>query len=367
LDLTSKFSFGVNIDDSWRYAGFPEPRSIIIPHLLSVSLPEGRFRDRIDDAEILAHREGLPQKIGARASLALADAMEDVRADFVRCWFAWSFFEPKPVPASDVQKMADTGYKAYPMDSFVDTLTDRGIGVIPVLACGYKRMLPKGLSVDSDPTLYLRRAYAHARLVVRRYKGKVKYWQIENEPDWWTEHEAAGWRSGASWVSKTFRNDLLRLLSEAVHEEDPSARAIINLEADRPITNIGEYSANCDMVGLDFYPNYKAADPIDVGRFKQATEYAKRAGKPTFIAETGYPSGPLLLGYSQQKQARYIEAACRESFALDSVNAVGIWRYIDTAWKSFPDQENHFGMIDAKGGPKESWTKFGSVVRELKG
>ncbi len=368
MDLTHRFSFGVNIDDSWRYAGVKEPKSIIFPHLLSISLPEGRFLDKLEEAEIRAHGDAEPGTEAARASLALADNLRSAGVDFVRCWFSWRFFEPEAVPAASVDRLAEEGYPDYPMDSFVGAMSAQGISVVPVLACGYQRMLPRGLSADSDPTLYLRRAGVHARLVVRRYKDRVKNWQIENEPNWWEMHETAGWRKGASWVgSRSFRDDLLRTLNDAVHEEDPSARTIINLEADRPIRTIAEFAEECDAVGLDFYPNYKAADPINLSALRASAGYAKSAGKPVFIAETGYPSGPSFLGYSGQKQAQYVELALKEALATDEINAIGIWRYIDTSWRSFPEQENHFGLIDEKSGPKEAWYRFAQVIKELKG
>jgi hypothetical protein len=367
VDLTTRFGFGINVDDSWRYAGAKEPKSIIFPHLLSISLPEGRFLDKLEEMQIRMHGDEEPKAASARAAVALADNLENVGADFVRCWFSWRFFEPRPAPASSLDELAEAGYPEYPMDDLVDTLTGRGIDVIPVLVCGYQRMLPDGLFVDSDPTQYIRRAGIHARLLVRRYKSKLKHWQIENEPNWWEMHEAAGWRRGASWVgSKVFRDDLLKVLNEAVHEEDRGARTIINLEADGPITDVNSFARHCDMLGLDFYPNYKAAEPVNVSVFGTAGEYARASGKPVFIAETGYPSGPALLGYSKQKQAQYVEEAVREAFAKDEINAVGIWRYIDTAWRCFPDQENHFGLIDREGRPKDAWYTLGKVVKSLR-
>jgi hypothetical protein len=318
--------------------------------------------------EIFAHGDVEPKTASERAAVALAGNLQSVGADFVRCWFSWRFFEPRPVPASALDELAESGYAEYPMDDFVNTLTSRGIDIVPVLACGYQRMLPENLSVDSDPTLYLRRVGVHARLLVRRYKGKIKHWQIENEPDWWDMHVAGGWRHGVSWLeSGAFREDLLGVLENAVREEDPNARVIVNLEADRPVTNIDLFAKHCDLIGLDFYPNYKAAEPINVSVFRTATEYARLSGKPMLIAETGYPSGPALLGYSRLKQAKYVEAAMKEAFAEDRLRAVGIWRYMDTAWRSFPEQENHFGLIDEKSGPKDAWYAFGEVVKTLRG
>jgi hypothetical protein len=196
----------------------------------------------------------------------------------------------------------------------------------------------------------------------------VKHWQIENEPNWWEMHELGGWRHGVSWVeSGAFREDLLGVLGNAVREEDPRARVMINLEADRPIKEIDSFAKHCDLIGLDFYPNYRAAEPINVSGFGMANEYARLSERPVLIAETGYPSGPSLLGYSKLKQAQYVEAALKEAFTEDKISAIGIWRYMDTAWRSFPEQENHFGLIDAKSGPKDAWHAFGEKAKTLRG
>lgn len=365
FDLTKRFSFGLNLDDSWRYAGFAEPKSIIIPHLLSLSLPEGRVLDELDEAVVRSHGQQEPGSEAQRAVLALADILQDLRVDFVRCWFPWRFFEPKPVDENELGSLLESSYREWPFDFLVNTLYERGIGVVPVVACGYNRMLPEGLTPDKDARLYVQRAVVHARLLVRRYKGKVKFWQIENEPDWWAEHEAGGWRSGGRWLDpRGFRDWLLRDLNEAVHAEDPSASTIINLEADAAKVDPSEFAVSCDILGLDFYPNYRASVPIDVSVFRRTDAY-KRAGKPLIISETGYPSGPGMLGYSPERQAEYVVAACREANALD-YNAVGIWRYVDTSNRSFPEQENHFGLIDAGGRGKPALKALADTIGSLR-
>src|SRR5207245_9790367 len=81
---------------------------------------------------------------------------------------------------------------------------------------------------------------------------------------------------------------------------------------------------------------------------------------------TGEPSGPSFLGYSAERQGDYVASACRAAHQLDGVTGIGIWRYIDTAWRSFPPQENHFGLFDNKGSLKPAWTEFSKVIKELK-
>ncbi len=355
------------MDDPWRYSGIEAPRSIIIPHLLSVSLPEGKILDTADDLEISQRGEVEPKTVAGRASLALAENLVQAKVDFVRCWFPWKFFEAAPVREEQLGQLLERSYSKWPLDDFVNVLTAHGIGLVPVLACGYQRMLPQGLEPDPNRGLYLKRASIHARLLVRKYKDRVKCWQIENEPNWWAEHAAAGWRSGVSWIREQgFRQELLQTLRDAVHVEDPSALTVINLEADAKTIDPRLYASYCDIIGLDFYPNYKTAYPINTTFVKLAGEVAKNLGRPVIVSETGYPSGPSLLGYSMMHQSEYVRSACRDAHGQDGINEIGIWRYIDTAWRSFPPQENHFGLLDNKGIAKPSWTMLSNTIKELK-
>jgi len=367
LDLTKRFSFGVNLDDPWRYSGITPPRSIIIPHLLSVSLPEGKILDEADDLEIRQRGEVEPDTVAGRAVVALADSLVDAGVDFVRCWFPWKYFESFPVPEAMLDQLLARSYNQWPLDDLVNTLTSRGIGIVPVIAGGYQRMLPQGVEPDPNRVLYLKRASIHTRLMVRHYKDRIQNWQIENEPNWWAEHEAGGWRSGLAWVHEHgFRHELLQALNESVHNEDPSAITIINLEADAMVFEPGPYSSYCDVLGLDFYPNYKTSHPINTRVLNLADQVAQKLNKPVMISETGYPSGPSLLGYSAGSQAKYVVEAIRVAHGLEGVTGIGIWRYIDTAWRSFPPQENHFGLFDNKGSLKPAWTEFSKVIKELK-
>src|SRR3989442_15737105 len=89
LDLTKGFSFGIDLDDPWRYSGMNPPRSIIIPHLLSISLPEGKILDEADDQEVGRRGEEEPGTVAGRAIAALADTLVGANVGFVRCWFPW--------------------------------------------------------------------------------------------------------------------------------------------------------------------------------------------------------------------------------------------------------------------------------------
>ena len=43
-------------------------------------------------------------------------------------------------------------------------------------------------------------------------------------------------------------------------------------------------------------------------------DLTKESGKPAFISETGYPSGPSLLGYNASRQSEYIRRACSDAY-----------------------------------------------------
>src|SRR5690348_14279447 len=150
LDFARRFHVGLNVDDSWRYAGIDEPKSVIIPHLLSLKIPEGTLFDKADDAIALQFGIHDPGVSAAEATESLAKDLAQAKAEFVRCWFSWRFFEPIPTPEEDLDSLLETSYEKWPLDGFVNTLVKRGLDVIPVIGCGYGRMLPEGLSVDKD-------------------------------------------------------------------------------------------------------------------------------------------------------------------------------------------------------------------------
>jgi hypothetical protein len=365
FEKNERFSFGINMDDPWKYAGRREPKSIILPHLLSVKLPDFEL-PRVADKLGTEGKGGVAEAAALECRLQ-AERVAAAGIDFVRIWFPWNFFEPVATKGDELKGLMDSGYPAYPMDQLVEAFTSKLVNVIPVLACGYQRMLPEGLEPDRDPGGYVERAALHAALIVRRYKRKVKIWQIENEPNWWEMHSAGGWRNGAVWLEGgRFRFELLRTLGEAVHREDPDAKTIINLEADSGITDVKTYSQLCDILGLDFYPNYKASTPVDTLPLRAASEVSKEVGSQVIISETGYPSGPGLLGYTETKQAEYVRRTCFEAVQGDGVTGLGIWRLADSSWRSFPLQENHFGLIDEKGREKSAFRVYSDTVKELK-
>ena len=344
----------------WIYAGLPPPKSIIIPHVLSVTLPQGPFTPRMNPEkyrQLLGSHRGLIDPDPAYKILCrnLAKQLKRSKVDFVRCWFQWNLFQPS------ILRGKEQHYE-FPLDHFVDEMNKEGIEIVAVIGNGYFRFLPKRLNID-QPTEYLARLSESSTEIVRHYSGRIAMWQIENEPNWWLEHFSTDWRRGGIWFEKNISELILSELKRIVNEEDHGTPIMINLEADSAKTSSNSFSKYCDVLGLDYYPNYSHATPINVSEIKVATEAKKIAGKPVMIAETGYPSGPKLFGYNEQNQAEYVRAACEEAFSCDGICGLAMWRLSDTYWLSFPFQENNFGLLDRRGSPKKAWFEYENQIK----
>lgn len=287
----------------------------------------------------------------------LAVELKRDKIGFVRCWFQWNLFQP------EIYHKRNKQVYQFPLDEFVDSLHHEGIEIIAVIGNGYYRFLPKRLDIES-PSTYCARLNAASREIVRHYKGKIGMWQLENEPNWWLEHFASDWRRGGIWFEHNIQERILSELHSIVSEEDPGTPTMINLEADSARAFYKSYSDYCDVLGLDFYPNYTHSSPITVSEVnKKVSEAKELTGKPVMIAETGYPSGPALFGYTQEKQSEYARLICEEAFSNDSITALGMWRLSDPYWLSFPFQENSFGLIDRQGIPKLAWHEYLNQIK----
>jgi hypothetical protein len=281
----------------------------------------------------------------------MALQLKSHKVHFIRCWFQWNIFQPRILAG----KKQDYHF---PLDDFVRILNEEGIQIVGVIGNGYYRFLPRGLDIDR-PQVYVARLVEASREIIKHYRGKVSMWQIENEPNWWLQHFASDWRRGVIWLEKGIADLILSSLYKAVREEDPSAPIMINLEADTAKVFSKLYSDYCDILGLDFYPNYAKPTPITVAEIGRKAREAKQiSGKTVMITETGYPSGPRLFGYSPDRQSLYVRAICEEAYSNDAIRALGLWRFSDGYWLSFPFQENYFGLLDFRGIPKPAWFEY---------
>jgi hypothetical protein len=362
-------SWGVCIDDPWTYTGDLAPSSIIIPHLFSIRLPPGPVSLNFGQPTKLGRSDRVLSRMSffdlsksrrlrlARIfTLNLARELKRDHIDFVRIWFQWNLFQKK-VASGDEQTFR------FPLDEFVEIMKSHGIGIIAVIGNGYFRFLPRGLDID-NVEIYVDQLTQATRRIVGHYRGKIAMWQLENEPNWWLQHFGAGWRRGGVWFSPQIVERILGALFEIVRSEDSNALTMVNLQADSLKNSLSSFAKYSDVLGLDFYPNYVRATPVDGVDLMARVSRAKReTGKPIVIAETGYPSGPKLFGFNSYNQTEYVRKVCEASVSSDMLSGLGLWRLSDTYWLSFPYQENSFGLLNRQGIPKPAWQEFTNFTR----
>jgi hypothetical protein len=172
-------------------------------------------------------------------------------------------------------------------DAVVDTARAHGISVYGLLAywSGWAEVnTPKGVEQ------YCR----WARQVVCHYKGKIKYWEIWNEPNifFW---------SGP----KELYADLLKQAYDAIKAEDPEAVVLGCSTAGidtRFIKNVMEWGGKFDA--LTIHPYRGVMNDLD---FIKELQDVRRLvdGREVWLTEIGFPS-QLIDGWSERRQASMV-------------------------------------------------------------
>lgn len=344
------FFWGVSIDDVWSYTENRRPEHELAKVAEEIRIPRGKielfrhpsYKELLRNASY--QTEDTEKKVEENCDF-LVKSLKGSGIEFVRCWFPWNFFQEK----------ADSQMK-YTMDTFVSRLEQGSIKIIGVIGNGYRRFIPKGINVESIKS-YVENLVESCTKIISHYRN-IKLWQIENEPNWWKEHLIAGWRSGFIWLEPDVEEKILKPLYDIVREERPDAEIMINLEIDRGIPNLERYKKYCDVIGLDAYPSYAHPHNTSAEELSVASQVKRATGLKVIVAETGYPSGPEIFGYTEDRQAEYICSACKNSYSCDGLSGMIVWRFSDSDWNSFPPQENHFGLFTKERKPKKSWIAY---------
>jgi hypothetical protein len=334
------------------------------------ALPQGRegTNNGSEDSSALIGNGPSNHRSPGRVPAVLASFLKRNGVDFVRCWFQWNFFEQPTRRAlhglSSPRSTFHSSDYLFPLDDFVSEMTEAGIGIIGAIGSGYQRFLPDGLQTNHLGG-YIERLTDSSAEIVRHYKDRVKVWQIENEPNWWRAHYYIHWRRGLIWLTTKNRESILNALHNVVRSECPGATIVINLEAEEKVTDWKLFAKYSDILGLDFYPNYVPRTKIHPSKMgTTALRVRRETGLPILVVETGYPTGPRIFGYDEAKQCQYIRSACETAFASDAITGLGWFRFTDNYWKSFPPQENYFGLLTKEGRPKSGWSEYVNQVRQ---
>ena len=99
---------------------------------------------------------------------------------------------------------------------------------------------------------------------------------------------------------------------------------------------------------------------------KWASTLGKKLGKPVFVMETGYASGPESIGWNEQLQAEYVSTAPVEAI---KAGATGYFHFMlnDRPDWNVPDTElmrveGHYGLVRLDGTHKPSFAAFQQII-----
>lgn len=175
----------------------------------------------------------------------------------------------------------------------------------------------------------LRRAIpSHVSELVRRYKGTISYWTI-NEPMF--THGDFFRLTKAQWTT------IVDIAVKAVRRVDPEARIMINLiPNDHPTGDYSPYDTldrliahgiEFEVIGLELYPVMASRKDEngypDIGWASEMLDSYIRFGKPIILSEVGVSDTP-----SQETQAAWLTAFY--AMAFERLQVAGItWLFLD--------------------------------------
>lgn len=304
---------------------------------------------------------------GSAATDISTDAMTDAARlgyRWVRVPIRWAFLQPTVddlAPLTRAQVAADPGlverFAAVADWSIPDRVLAHahaeGLSVIGFVGASSP---PTRHGVELDPASigvesYLAYQSLVTRAIVARYGpdhvgapagvGTISVWQTENELNIAPAATLLGIRRPAGlgafldspWSSFAFQTDLLEALTTSVHAVDPAAVTTTNVNTDmnddfntlfgRPTWRgaVARWRTLVDVVGLDTYPNYFLATPVDgtiVGRRMRELKAVVCPGQQVMVTETNAPNGPVARGWSPERQAEFLAEA------WESADAAGI-------------------------------------------
>jgi hypothetical protein len=306
--------------------------------------------------------------------------------------------ERAPARPDEVTEDAIATYEAAASWEFYDSMVDSLVvaGLVPhlVLGAAYDFQLPSmvlgGKTVRATPEVlgrdrYLASLYVHARAAARRYRGRVRIWQLENELN------AAGetmllvrWRSGRCWLDAGFLTAVMEVLCRAVRQEDPTALTSHNFHSQWRVIrgaydwrrDIRRWSRFLDVVGVDSFPNYIWGRP-PLGRrvgskVAQAVQVAE--GRPVMVLESGYPVRPWWRGMSERGQAVFardaveatVRAGGRGFYYYTLVSPEGL--EVEGPWSNrfVQSVEPWWGMVRRDDTLRPSWQAYRVAVAKAK-
>lgn len=253
---------------------------------------------------------------------------------------AWRLWDAG-VSWRDLQPWRD-GWRFDKLDAYVDAAERRGIEVLLTLgntprwaSARPDEPCPYGLGCAAEPKVTdLWEDYV--RTVATRYKGRIRYFEIWNEPNFSEMGGSGGFFTGSAKTMVELASSAYRI----IHEVDPEANVLTpSVVGNDDMLNLYLRAGGgrwADIVAFHFYVYNPEELPIRIGHVREVMANAGIADKSLWNTEAGYhidnpdlpraPLTPPLEILSADKSAAYVA----RSVILGA--ASGLERYYWYAW-----------------------------------
>lgn len=214
----------------------------------------------------------------------------------------------------------------------------------------------------------------YAETVVNRYKSKIKYWEIWNEPN-----QSIYWVPQDQMKAYT---ELLKSVYPAIKKADPTSQVLLGGLSGDLALSLGQVYQNggkdyFDICNIHPFVSPMAADPAEELRQRFATveQIMVRNGdadKPIWITEIGCPGLPrgvetanwwLGKNPTEKQQADWVRFVFRECLKLRNVKKV-FWAFYRDTPNHFLTGTDYFGLVRENFTKKPSYTAFRRLAEE---
>jgi len=285
-----------------------------------------------------------------------AKLMQEAGIGWVRMDFLWEDIEPKE---------GEFDFTSY--DAIVDILEKYNIKILGILNYCATWASPDNkwnvLPRDKDNRLFLN----YAGKVIERYKGRVQYWEVWNEPD-----------SPTYWAAQDGLKTYCKLLKDvylAAKEIDPDCKILngglsVISSVDKLYANGGgEYF---DIMNIHIFENpvvNKMAAKAITAHTKLAYKVMSRNGdkdKKIWVTEIGCPGVPsgiktanwwLGQNPNEREQAKWVEAVYSQLLTDRSVEKV-FWAFFRDCLGHWSNGVDYFGLVRWDFSKKPSYNSY---------
>ncbi|NLX23111.1 MAG: hypothetical protein GXY55_15780 [Phycisphaerae bacterium] len=195
---------------------------------------------------------------------------------------------------------------------------------------------------------------AWVRQVVRRYRDRIRHWQIWNEPNifFWTG-------------PREMYADLLAQAYAVIKEEDPDA-VVLGCSSSGIDTGfirmVMERGGRFDALAV--HPYRGALNDLDyIRELKAAHELS--GGRPLWLTEIGFPTQQQG-GWSERNQASMLARIYTTSLASGVVANVSWYNFRNDGPDPFESEQN-FGVVRTDFRPKPAYAALAAVAHQLAG